>query len=103
MVAKRAGECFVRAVVRLQREVENIRRAAGECTRRLGEAPDTHIAHDRQSRRGGERPDHVEARDAGDACYLIEGQRLGKMAFDKPERFLGGIHQQWLSFEALIV
>jgi hypothetical protein len=61
MVAERAGECFVRTVIRFQREVEDIGRAACERTRRLGQAPGTHIAHHRQPGRGGERPHHVEA------------------------------------------
>jgi hypothetical protein len=51
-------------------------------------------------RRGGERADHVEARDSTDRGDLIEGQRVGKMAFDKPERLLGRIHGRQPSFEA---
>jgi hypothetical protein len=34
----------------------------------------------------------LEARDAADRRYLVERQRLGEMAFDVPERFLGWIH-----------
>jgi hypothetical protein len=67
MVAERAGECFVRAVVRVQREAEDVGCAMAERARRLGEAPGTHVAHDRKPGRGGERPHHVEARDAADA------------------------------------
>jgi len=94
MVAKRAGECFVRAVVRIQRHVEDIRRTVGERAGRLGEAPGTHVAHDRKPGRGCKRAHHVEARDAGDISDLVEGQFLGEMAFDKPERPLGWIHGQ---------
>ena len=100
MVAERAGECFVRAVIRLQRQGEDIRRAVCQRPRRLGETPCAHIAHDGKSRRGGERPHHVEARDSGNARDLVERQRIGQMAFDKPERLLGGIHGQRPSFEA---
>jgi len=38
MVAERAGECFVRAVIRVQRQGQDIGRAGGECPRRLAEA-----------------------------------------------------------------
>jgi hypothetical protein len=34
----------------------------------------------------------MEARDPGNVGDLIERQRLGEMAFDKPECFLGWIH-----------
>src|SRR5258708_1410239 len=101
MVAERTGECFVRAVVRVQRHVKDIRRAPRERTRRLAETPGTHIAHDRQSRRSGERPHHMKARDSTDACDLFEAQRIGKMAYDIPERLLGWIHGSRPSFEAL--
>ena len=100
MVAERAGECFVRAVIRIQRDLEDVGRAARERARRLGEAAGAHIAHHRKPGRGGERPHHVEARDAGDGRDLVERQRLGEMAFDEPERLLGGIHGSRLSFEA---
>ena len=39
MIAKRAGEGFVRAVVRLQRQREDIRRTIGERARRFAETP----------------------------------------------------------------
>jgi hypothetical protein len=42
----------------------------------------------------------VEARDTGDAGDLVEGQRVGKMAFNKPERFLGWVHGRRPWFEA---
>ena len=71
-----------------------------ERTRGLAETSRTHIAHDRQPRRGAERPHHVEARDSTDASDLVEGQRVGKMAFDKPERLLGRIHGRQPLFEA---
>src|SRR5947207_1318839 len=100
MVAERAGECFVRAVIRIQRQSEDVGGAAGERPRRLAEAPRTHVAHDRQPRRGGERPHHVETRDSCDASDLVEGQLVGEMAFDKPERLLGRIHGSWSWFEA---
>jgi hypothetical protein len=73
MVAERAGECFVRAVIRIQRQGQDIGRAGGKRPRRFAEAAGTHIAHDRQPRRGGERPDQVKARDPGDARDLVEG------------------------------
>src|SRR5665213_2252396 len=94
MIAERAGECFVRAVIRIHRQFENVRCAADKRTRRLGETPGAHITHDRQPRRGGEGPHHVKTRDPGNASDLVEGQRLGEMAFDKPERFLGRIHHR---------
>ena len=92
MVAERAGESFVRAVVRIQREAENVGRACGERLRRLAEPAGTHIAHHRKPGRRGKRPHQMEARDAGNAGDVIERQRLGEMAFDVPERFLGWIH-----------
>src|SRR6478609_8512017 len=95
MVAERAGECFVRAVIRIQRQVEDIGRAFRECSRRFAQAPGTHVTHDRQPRRGGESPHHVETRDASDACDLIERQLVSEVAFDKPERLLGRIHGSW--------
>src|SRR6202158_6580537 len=101
MVAKRACECFVRAIVRVQRKGEDIGRAAGERPRRLAETSRTHVAHDRQPRRSGERPHHVETRDSTDASDLIEGQLVSEMAFDEPERLLGRIHGRWPSFKAL--
>src|SRR3979411_2908121 len=100
MVAERAGECFVRAVVRVQRERKDVGCAVRERTRGLAETSRTHIAHDRQPRRGAERPHHVEARDSTDLCDLVEGQGVSEMAFDKPERLLSRIHGQWPSFEA---
>src|SRR6266446_9640468 len=100
MVAERAGECFVRAVVRLQREGEDVGRAAGERPRRLAEASRAHVAHHRQPCRGGERPHHVETRDPRDASDLLEGQLVSEMTFDKPERLLGWIHGPWPPFEA---
>jgi hypothetical protein len=33
----------------------------------------------------------VKARDAGNASDVVERQRLGEMAFNVPERFLGRI------------
>ena len=95
MVAERAGECFVRAVVRVQRQGKDIWRAAGERPRGLAEASRTHVAHHGQPRRGGERPHHVETRDSRDASDLVEGQFVGEMAFDRPERLLGRIHGSW--------
>ena len=92
MVAERAGEGFVGAVVRIQREAENVGRTGGQFARRLAEPAGTHIAHDRKSRGRRERPHHVEARDAADRGDLIERQRPGEMAFDVPERLLGWIH-----------
>ena len=92
MVAERAGERFVRAVVRIQREAENIGRAGRERLRGLAEPAGTHIAHHRKPGGRGKRPHQMEARDAGNAGDVIERQRLGEMAFDVPERFLGWIH-----------
>jgi len=100
MVAERAGECFVRAVIRLQRERQNIGSAAGKRARRFAQASGAHVTHNRQSSRRGERPDHMEARHPTDRRDLVEGQRVGKMTFDKPERPLGRIHKQQPSFEA---
>src|SRR6266404_3171320 len=100
MVAERAGECFVRAVVGVQRYAEDIGCAVRESTRRLAEAPGTHIAHDRQPRRSGERPHQVKARNSTDRRDLLEGQLAGKMAFDIPERLLGRIHGRWPSFRS---
>jgi hypothetical protein len=37
----------------------------------------------------------VKARDARNARYLVERQRLAEMAFDVPERFLGWVHGRW--------
>jgi hypothetical protein len=34
----------------------------------------------------------MEARDTSDRRDLIEGQLVGEMAFDKPQRLLGRIH-----------
>src|SRR5437764_11452031 len=92
MVAERASECFVRAVIRIQRQLQDIRRAIGKRARCLAEAAGTHIAHHRQPGRGGERPDHVEARDSSDPSDLVEAQIAGKMALNKPERLVSGIH-----------
>ena len=47
MVAERAGERFVRAVIRIQRDLENIGRTGRERARRLAEPAGTHIAHHR--------------------------------------------------------
>jgi hypothetical protein len=92
MVAERAGERFVRAVIRIQRHVKNVRRAARERACRLGQAAGTHVTHHRKSGRGTKRPYQMEARDPCDAGDLVERQRIGKMTFDKPERLLGRIH-----------
>ena len=92
MVAERAGESFVRAVVRIQREAEDIGGACRERLRGLAEPAGTHIAHHRKPGGRGKRPHQMEARDAGNAGDVIERQRLGEMAFDVPERFLGRIH-----------
>src|SRR5436853_3177652 len=92
MVAERAGECFVRAVIRIQCQRENIRCAARERACRLGQAPRAHITHHRKSGRSAKRPHQMEARDTGDAGDLVERQRTGEMTFDKPERLLGRIH-----------
>jgi hypothetical protein len=100
MVAKRAGECFVRAVIRIQRDAQDIRRAAGQCARGLAEAAGTHVTHHRQPGGGGKRPDHVETRDSRFCRHLVETERVREMAFDKPERLLGRIHRQRSSFEA---
>ena len=67
MVAERAGEGFVRAVVGIQREAENVGRAGGERARRFAQPARAHIAHHRKAGRGGERPHQMEARDAGNA------------------------------------
>src|ERR1700682_5054367 len=100
MVAERAGERFVRAGVRVPRASKDVGSPVCEPTRRLSETSRPRIAHDRQPRRSAERPHHVEARDSTDACDLVEGQRVSKMAFDKPERLLSRITGQWPSFEA---
>src|SRR4051812_4965743 len=91
MIAERAGESFVRTVVRIQRKAENIGSACRERLRRLAEPSGTHIAHHRKPGGGGKRPHQMEARDAGNAGDVIERQRRGEMAFDVPERFLGRI------------
>ena len=93
MVAERAGECFVRAVIRIQRQAENVRRARRQRARCVAEAAGANIAHDRKSGRSGKRPHHVEARDTADRGDLVERQRPGKMALDIPERLLGWIHR----------
>ena len=67
MVAERAGESFVRAVVRIQREAEDIGRACRERLRGLAEPAGTHIAHHRKPGGRGKRPHQMEARDAGNA------------------------------------
>jgi hypothetical protein len=100
MIAERTGEGFVRAVIRIQREAQDIGRAGRERLRGLGEAAGTHIAHHRNSGGRGKRPHQMEARDAGNTSNVIERQRLGEMAFDIPERFLGRIHDGQLSCEA---
>jgi hypothetical protein len=92
MIAERAGERFVRAVVRIQRQAEDIGRARRERLRGPGQAAGTHIAHHRKAGGRGERPHQMEARDPGNAGDVIERQRRGEMAFDVPERFLGRIH-----------
>jgi hypothetical protein len=92
MVAERAGESFVRAVVRIQREAEDIGGARRERLRGLAEPSGTHIAHNRNAGGGGKRPHQMEARDAGNAGDVIERQWFGEMTFDIPERFLGRIH-----------
>ena len=92
MVAERAGESFVRAVVRIQREAEDIGGACRERLCGLAEPAGTHIAHHRKPGSGGKRPHQMEARDTGNAGDVIERQRRGEMAFDIPERFLGRIH-----------
>src|SRR4051812_560588 len=92
MVAERAGECFVRTVVRLQRERKDIGRTVRERTCGFAQSPGPHIADHGETRRRGERTHHVKSRDTGDAGDLIEVQLLGEMAFDKPERLLSRIH-----------
>src|SRR5436190_2829685 len=92
MFAERAGECLVRAVVRVQRQLQDIGRTVDKRARRLAEAAGKHIAHHRQPGRGGERPDHVEARDSSDPSDLVEAQVASEMALNKPERLLGRIH-----------
>ena len=70
MVAERAGEGFVGAVVRIQRQAENIGRAGGKRARRLAQTASPHIAHHRKPGRGTERPHQMKARDAADAGDL---------------------------------
>src|SRR3954454_16384434 len=100
MFAERAGECFVRAVIRIQRDAEDIGCAVGEGTRGLAETARAYIAHHRKSGRGGERTHEVETRHAGNCRDFVERQRLCKVALDTPERLLRRIHRQRSSFEA---
>src|SRR5579871_5119196 len=93
MVAERAGERFVGAVIRVQRNNENIWRAGRKRPRRLGQTARPHITHDGKAGRGGKGANHVKARHAGHAGNFVQRQVAGQMAFDEPERFLGGIHQ----------
>src|SRR5215467_9963870 len=103
MVPERAGECFVRAVIRIQRERENIGRAGCERARGFREATGAHVTHHRKAGRRSKGAHHVETRHTGDARNLVEGQSRRKMAFDVPERLLrgihGGIHKATLSYE----
>ena len=48
MVAERTSECFVRAVIRIQRDLENIGCAGRQRARRLGEAAGPHVADHRR-------------------------------------------------------
>ena len=100
VLAERAGERFVRAVFRIQRDMQDVGRAGCQRPRRLGEATGTHITHDRQTGSGRKRPHQVEARDAGNAGDLVERQIAGEMAFDIPQRFLGRVHEMQPLFEA---
>ena len=100
MVAERAGECFVGAIIRVQRQGEDIGCTLGQRARRLGEATSAHIAHHGHAGRFRKRPHHVEARDTSDGCDLVKRQAISQMALDVPQRFLGRVHGLWLSFEA---
>ncbi|MFK4710172.1 hypothetical protein ABIF56_000874 [Bradyrhizobium elkanii] len=100
MVAKRAGECFVGAVIRIQREAENIGRTGRELARGFAEPARPHITHHREPGRLRERPHQMEARDARNGGNLVERQRRAEMAFDVPERLLGWIHGSRLSCKA---
>src|SRR5690242_6310476 len=92
MVAECAGECLVRTVVRIQRQLQDIGRTVGERACCLAEAPGTHITHYGQPGRSGERAHHMETRDSSDAGDLVKTKLAGKVALNKPERFLGRIH-----------
>ena len=66
---------------------------AASALRRLAEPAGTHIAHHRKP--GGAAANartRWKRETPPTPAIVIERQRLGKMAFDIPERFLGWIH-----------
>jgi hypothetical protein len=92
LVAKRAGECFVRPIARIERHGQDIGGAGRERFRRFAQAAPAHIAHHRMLGCRAERAREMVARHAADGRDRLERHLARKVAFDKPQRLADRIH-----------
>ena len=92
LLAERPRECLVRAVARLERHTENVRRTVGKGPRGFGQAPAAQVAHDRLTQRAMEDAREVIARHPGDTRDVVETYALAEMTLDEPKRLVDGIH-----------
>src|SRR5207302_4222119 len=92
LIAKRAGECLVRAVSRVKGNCQNIGRAAGERSGSLRQPTATDIAHNRPPGSDAEDTRHVVTGHTASVGNVIQSQLLRKVALDKPECLRYGVH-----------
>ena len=93
LIAKRASECFVRPVARIERDSEDIRRSIRQRACGFRQTPPPHIASERASDRQPEQARQMIARDPRDRRGIVQRDLFVEMAFDEPDRFANRIIQ----------
>ena len=94
LIAKGAGEGFMRCVAGVDGDSEDVGSAGGERARRFGQPAFAHITHDGVPRSHGEGACQMIAGDAGTTGYVLEGDIALEAALDEPERLFDRIPSQ---------
>src|SRR5688572_29528355 len=85
-------ECLVRAVARVERDGQDVRRTLRKVACRFGQTAASHITHERSARRRRERARQMKTRHAGLSGDGLKRQLAGQLTFDKPEGFVRSVH-----------
>ncbi|HEV3153249.1 MAG TPA: hypothetical protein VGZ02_05560 [Candidatus Baltobacteraceae bacterium] len=92
LIAKRARECFVRAIAGVQRYGHNVGGSIGENPCGLAEAPFLHVPHDRPARYLAEGTRQMKFREAGGVCDGVQVQSFAGPHLDEPDCLGNGVH-----------
>ena len=88
LLAKRPGECLMRAITEIERYREDVRRSGGEAACCLAEAPRLEVLHHRPAGRSGERICKVRSGNTAGSCDAVQAKRLFRIALHHPERLI---------------